>query len=862
MDLRRWIWIPLLFGTLWAQTDSCLTLAFKGFGKTPHSQHAVFLEKALDCASSPEDSISILQQVSLKLFRKGNMPLCLEATQALIQLLPTKHKGQGGAWRLRALAFEQRGQYVEAERPYLRAIAAFEQDTVRSGPLAACCKSLGNLYTRFGDFEQAVFFLQKALKHYQLAKARPGRQAMAWIDLGEAFAWQDDLLQAFDCYEEALDLAQEEGMVRAVAQLASGRVKYLLQRYSSAQQDLEEALSFFEEAEQYVYVAETLAVLAELAMEKEDWQEAHLRLAQSTEAQQQAYEKPYRREVAKLHILFGQFHLSQQAPQQALHSFQKALYSILPASVDTQDVYQLPDPNHFVKENAILEALEGKMHAWEMAYTQDNDPQFLVQGLKSYQASRHIEDLLRNSYDYASSKLLLAESSHHRAEKGIAFAYRLFEAEQDPQYAEQIFAFAEGSKGIVLSEELRHSQALQEKIPEAWQKKYDRNRWRLSELQRAWNIAFDPAPKDSLNQLLQSQQFRLSQIRDSMESLFPEYQKLSYVTRTFSLAEIGEHLREGQSLVEYFWGKDAVYAICLHSGGLGVEKLSLPPEANLDSLGMGLFGFWQTDKSWDKPLSWHDQVYQRQAHLWYNALWKPLTNMLTPEVLVIPDGPLGNVPFDALLMTQTDEDHASGYSEYPYVFKAYTLAYAYSASWLGQGADETRAKSWLGIAPLSWEEAPLSELPFPLDGWDALSNLLGKGEVLAGEQATKSIFLDRIKNRQEPFQVLHIHSHAKALSQDPAASWIALSDSQGKVNDYKLFLSEIYALPLRAELAVLGACETAAGDMYQGEGVMSLSRGFAFAGCQSILSTLWPVNDRSSTWLLNEFYHQLDKGLE
>jgi CHAT domain-containing protein len=71
---------------------------------------------------------------------------------------------------------------------------------------------------------------------------------------------------------------------------------------------------------------------------------------------------------------------------------------------------------------------------------------------------------------------------------------------------------------------------------------------------------------------------------------------------------------------------------------------------------------------------------------------------------------------------------------------------------------------------------------------------------------------------------------------------------------------KIYNLKLNAEMAVLSACNSGTGKMQKGEGMMSLARGFIYAGCPSIVMTLWQVTDKSSSELMTSFYRYLKKG--
>lgn len=80
------------------------------------------------------------------------------------------------------------------------------------------------------------------------------------------------------------------------------------------------------------------------------------------------------------------------------------------------------------------------------------------------------------------------------------------------------------------------------------------------------------------------------------------------------------------------------------------------------------------------------------------------------------------------------------------------------------------------------------------------------------------------------------------------------------LGDGVLTAGEISRIDLRGlQLVVLSACQTGLGDVTN-EGVMGLQRGFKKAGAQTILMSLWPVNDRATAQLMQTFYEHLMEG--
>jgi hypothetical protein len=62
------------------------------------------------------------------------------------------------------------------------------------------------------------------------------------------------------------------------------------------------------------------------------------------------------------------------------------------------------------------------------------------------------------------------------------------------------------------------------------------------------------------------------------------------------------------------------------------------------------------------------------------------------------------------------------------------------------------------------------------------------------------------------------------------------------------------------ELVVLSACETHRGPTQQDEAPFALPVGFMYAGCPSVIASLWRVDDQSTADLFSDFYQRLERS--
>jgi CHAT domain-containing protein len=112
------------------------------------------------------------------------------------------------------------------------------------------------------------------------------------------------------------------------------------------------------------------------------------------------------------------------------------------------------------------------------------------------------------------------------------------------------------------------------------------------------------------------------------------------------------------------------------------------------------------------------------------------------------------------------------------------------------------------------------------------------------------------------FAAVHFGVHALMNSEKPAFSGVVLSmvRPDGAPQNGVLWLSGIYSLRMPVNLVVLSGCHTANGREVPGEGLEGLSRAFFFAGARTVVGSLWSVEDRETSLLMQRFYRNLIQG--
>ena len=119
---------------------------------------------------------------------------------------------------------------------------------------------------------------------------------------------------------------------------------------------------------------------------------------------------------------------------------------------------------------------------------------------------------------------------------------------------------------------------------------------------------------------------------------------------------------------------------------------------------------------------------------------------------------------------------------------------------------------------LAGQPKKIGSIPFSVKEVKAVSKLM-KGDMLLYENADYENVFTKIGN----YDIIHFSLHAKLNMDDPLSSRFILAGGKD------LFLSDIYSMNLKADLAVLSGCNTGIGKFFTGEGVMSFARAFRFA---------------------------------
>jgi CHAT domain-containing protein len=263
------------------------------------------------------------------------------------------------------------------------------------------------------------------------------------------------------------------------------------------------------------------------------------------------------------------------------------------------------------------------------------------------------------------------------------------------------------------------------------------------------------------------------------------------------------------------------------------------------------------------------QSFKQAATHLYASLLGPFEDLIgSRNLIIIPDGPLNLIPFEALIAPDP-EKNSDTYLSFNYLIKNHMISYGLSATlWnYKSGSRNKPAKGILAVAP-EYDPDIIAQSELLRAKADALPPLKGtveesrsarrmiSGRLLTGSKARESTF----KKICNDFSVIHLAMHTVTDPNDPLNTFLVFTPGADHEDDGLLYSREIYNLDLGASLVVLSACETGSGEMAAGEGIISLGRGFLFAGCSNMIITLWTVDDVSGKTIMKMFYRNLRSG--
>lgn len=729
-------------------------------------------------------------------------------------------------------AFKDRGKYYKALSYYQQSLYYFEKQEP-SEILVKLLNNIGLVYNALGQNNQALKYFDQSLK---IAVTLPNKSdlAMNYNNIGVVYDDLKNYPKALQYYQQAYNINKSLGYKDIACDFNNiGTVYFNINR-------LDEALSYYKKS-------------LELVMAGGNNIDAGRTLRN-----------------------IGDVYFKQKDFSKALTFYHKGLNFLIQDYTDT-NIHSIPKISSSYSDLGLLELLKSKGIAFYDLYSQkSNRLQDLEQSLINYDLSIKLIDRIRAGYTTSDTKLFFAAKEKNIYSKSIEVALNLYDKTKNPLYQNQAFEYAEKGKVTLLNELIRENEAKKyANIPDSILSSEKELKSRIAYYKKAiYDEKRNLMPNEEKVRLWEKKVFALNEQLDhltvSLEKNYPKYYQFKYDNKIFSPRDIQENLSNNDALIEYFIGEKQLYIFYITKTEFRIIS------QNIDSSLFRLIEnmrFCLSDKELTKNAKERYLLFCNASCSLYKLLISPVGKYLKDkDLLIIPDGPLGYIPFEALI-SRLPQGDLTDYKNLAYLVREHAISYSYSSTLLMGTFKIKHKKARLNLSAF----APFFNRKFKLDEnqltgiyshWKEFDALPGTKQeaVQIGKITRGNVYLDsfateyRFKKIANKYRILHVATHGLIDDQNPMYSKLVFYLDKDSLEDGFLNTYELFNMELNAELAVLSACNTGTGELKQGEGIMTIARGFLYAGVPSIVMSLWKISDESSQIIMESFYKYLKKN--
>jgi len=766
---------------------------------------------------------------------------CLRQTLAIrLKVLGAEHPDVATTYYSLGDAYNQKGEYDKALEFDQKSLAIRLKTLEPEHPdIASSYDITGITYHFIGEYQRSIKFKQRALaiRLQTLGKEHPD-VASSYDNLGVSYESTSE-------YRKALDLKQNALVIR-------------LKTLGPDHPDV--AFSYNSLAFSYSYI--------------EEYEKAIEYFHKALEILLNAHGEQHP-DVANIYSNLGDSYNITHKYNEAIYNYQSAINSCQYKKNNFQGVNSM---------QKLVRALNKLSTTQQKQYIEIQSPRLLSESYSNVLQALDAINYQQSTFTDEGTKSHWQTKNYPIYEQAISVSLLKAEVDKNDTLRYHTFTYAEKSKASLLQAQIKAADAINfAGIPDSLlQKEHDLRidiTWREKQRQSLLDKGLTETDTNTLriSSIIFDLKHDYEALKKRFETQYPAYYRLKYDLSTISLPYVQDTLLQPkQALLEYFVGDSIIYIFVARPDTMIVRevKRNFPLEDWIEQFRQGLYGFYtapkadQTDALYDKCL----EQYLEYAPKLYEKLFAPVKAFLPEQVIVVPDGPLGYVPFDALL-TAAPKD-PNNFKQYPYLLDKHQFSYTYSATLLKEMRDKQHhhepTKEFVAFAPFydgdttllatmyTYDDLMRKDMqPLAYSGAEvAAASKMMHGEIVAGASATE----ERFTSMAGDYRILHLATHGRADNRVGDYAFLAFTEIKDSIENELLYVKDLYNLELNADLVVLSACETGIGKLQRGEGIISLARAFAYAGAKSIVTTLWEVNDKSTSEQMRYFYRELKRG--
>ncbi len=845
--------------------------------ETTTTQTLEYAEKKL--GKSHIEYASSLNTLATLYYQKGNYKAAIDLFKEVCLLIEQAagkdHAYYAAGVQNLSLLLERMGQLEEAEYYYLEVKALLEKSNQTNTPLYYIMTgNLGSLYEAMGQEQQAeqiyislletlkeikgLYYImnlnnlgnlyknmhrhKEALKLFEeaepLAKELLGEQNDTYgailINLASTYEFLGDLTQAERIYKTAINInkkvGNEDKYASSLRSLGGAYVK--MKRYEAAEKHLKESLELTERVfgkNHYNYTF-TLYHLANLARLSKNYSEAYRYLHEAIN-----------RSVG---LNLG---------TELNSSWADSIYNVGQLNYEHFDnlLYFLSEYTYLLREDR----------------PEDQSTKIIIANL----ALRLIERA-KNEFHKEEDKLRIA------ARLGLWIDYNLSVIDLDKN-PEKAFLLAEQDKASLLLEATQSQRAYNfGGIPDSLIKKEKALNASLDQIQAKILESPDPKTQEKLRQLLNDKNIEARQFQEQIKKNYPKYAQFKYENKRLELETLQADLKGDMAVLEYTLSTQHLYIFYIDQERIEVLRHPLQRDelkAQIREFHHILSDYAAVIKSNGKQ----QHLYVEKAHWFYQQTIAPVKKFLEGKrhLLIIPDRELGHLPFEVFLVERPKNEKQVDFGSLHYLLNDFAISYDYSANlWQENTKRVIKTKNTeIFAAAANYTEAKgnargVNRLPLYRNMRDHLQALpAARVEVEQLAKRYRGYFAfdnsaseRNFKAKAGNYSIIHLAMHGLLNETEPILSSLAFTEDADSLENNFLQAYEISKMDLNANLVVLSACETGYGRFERGNGIASLARAFMYAGTPALVVSLWQVHDASTAIIMQNFYAQLEQGLD
>jgi CHAT domain-containing protein/tetratricopeptide (TPR) repeat protein len=504
------------------------------------------------------------------------------------------------------------------------------------------------------------------------------------------------------------------------------------------------------------------------------------------------------------------------------------------------------DISHTVSPITLFNILHTKAGLLYKKYDGTKQPQLLKASLLSYRKAIETANFIKLNFDNDEAKFFFNENYQPIYNEAIQVAYEA--VNMNNNHADDYLFILENYKGNILYQNLQN--VLLKSVAGVTDSVRSREK-EIKQLLSFYTSRLNQATAEKDAAILQKRllalQVELSRLQKSYEKdTSYSFSKNQIAENKFSLSDIQSGLDGSTVLLNYYTNDQAVYCMVVSKKAVHLQKI------NIDSV------FKKSVRLFIDDVYHYTEGERYEGAVPSAILYRYLIQPIEEQIkdfenwVIVPDGILYYLPFEALIKDETQRN---------YLMLSHTISYHYSFALLFEKNTHYKSgyvsNSSVGFAPYAHTDdnlkrSQLPELPLSKEEVAGMEN-----HNYVGSAATKKIFLQHSTR----YPIVHLATHA-SIGTDSSSNWIQFYPADTTAINNKLFVHEIYNLDMhQAELVVLSACQTGGGVAATGEGLLSLSRAFMYAGADGIISTLWKTEDRVTAFLMGRMHNYLKEKI-